>query len=299
MTTADATDLPPNVSCRKAIAFSEGTRLAVTVFAPAAAKAHDKLPTIVMAHGWGGVQAQLRRDAAAFAQDGYLVATFDYRGWGESDSRVVLSQPAPDPALLTFTAEVRAIREVVDPIDMGTDWLNVLHWVHGEPQCDTDRIGVWGSSMGGGYAIYAAAHDPRVKAVHSQVTGTLYGRTTGHSPEARAGATRRARGEAGYPPPGEDFRGLRGAPIGSRFADYIPIEDIRARPDVALQVVLSEEEEYLDNEEHGIRACRQHQGPKNLVVIPGISHYDVYGKAWEQVHDLARSWFDRHLKQEA
>ena len=54
-----------------------------------------KLPTIIMCHGWGGLAAHLRADAVVFAKAGYLVVVFDYRGWGASDSRVILAKPAP------------------------------------------------------------------------------------------------------------------------------------------------------------------------------------------------------------
>jgi fermentation-respiration switch protein FrsA (DUF1100 family) len=192
---------------------------------------------------------------------------------------------------------VRAIREVVDPLDMAADWQNAVHWAHGEPQVDTQRIGLWGSSMGGSLVVYAAAHDPRVKAVHSQVTGGLKGSLWTARRETYPEATRRARGEAGYPAPGaEVVPGLRGAPISSRFAHYNPLDDITRGNSVAYQFVLSANEQYLNNEEHAIAAYKRYQGPKNLVVIPGITHYDIYGKARKQAHDLARQWFDQHLK---
>ena len=94
--------------------------------------AQGRLPAIVMAHGWGGVAAGLRRDAVLFAKAGYLVLAFDYRGWGESDSRVILL--APEPKERTngrFTAEVREVREVVEPIDMAIDWFNAIHGLAG------------------------------------------------------------------------------------------------------------------------------------------------------------------------
>lgn len=287
-----------DIAGRKVDIYSEGTRMTGYVFTPPAAAAAEKLPTIVMAHGWGGTQAGLRRDAMGLARAGYLVLSFDYRGWGESDSRVILTKQAPDAKAVTFKAEVRAVREVVDPLDMGTDWLNALHWVQGEPQFDADRLGVWGSSMSGGYVVYAAAHDPRIKAVHSQVTGTLNGREWGRSAQARTEATQRARGEIGYPDPGTRFAGsLRGAPITPRFADYLPNVDIQENDSVALQFVLAENEEYGGNPV-AISAYEKHQGPKNLVVVPGIGHYDIYQGAWQQAHDLAVSWFDKHLKGE-
>ena len=132
--------------------------------------ASEKLPTIVLSHGWGGVAAQLRGDAVAFARAGYLVLTFDYRGWGASDSRVILTGPAPARTKdLRFTAEVQEVREVVDPIDQTTDLANAVSWIYGEPQCDRDRIGLWGSSYSGGHVVYVAVRDPRVKATVSQV----------------------------------------------------------------------------------------------------------------------------------
>ena len=73
--------------------------------------------------------------------------TFDYRGWGESDSRVILVKPAPrDTEKRRFTAEVIEVREVIDPAGQERDWLNAMHWLQAGPQCDTNRIGIWGSS---------------------------------------------------------------------------------------------------------------------------------------------------------
>lgn len=289
--------VPEDIHHKRVDIYSEGNRMTGYVYTAKTAAADAKLPTIIMAHGWGGVQAQLRQDASEFAREGYLVLTFDYRGWGESDSRVVLKAPATDVTKTDFTAEVHAIREVVDPLDMAADWQNAIHWVHGEAQVDVNRIGLWGSSMGGSYVVYAGAHDPRVKAVHSQVTGGLKGSLwTQWMPQGFEEATKRSRGELSYPPPAQVNGGLRGAPITSRFAHYNPLDDITDVSTVAFQFVLSEHEQYLNNEEHAIAAYKRYQGPKKLVVIPGTSHYDIYGKARERSHELAREWFDIYLK---
>ena len=85
---------PEDVSFRTATIMSEGTRMAAEVFAPKK-PATEKLPTIIMSHGWGGVAAVLRGDAVEFARAGFLVVTFDYRGWGASDSRFS-HQPAAE-----------------------------------------------------------------------------------------------------------------------------------------------------------------------------------------------------------
>jgi len=280
--------------------MSEGTRIAAELFSPTSATG-KKLPTIIMSHGWGGVAALLRRDAVEFARAGYLVVTFDYRGWGASDSRVILTSPAP--AQKTdgrFTAEVKEVREVVDPLDQTTDLLNVIHWVQAEPQCDIDRIGLWGSSYSGGHVVYAAARDPRVKATVSQVPA-LDSRMVVQTDEERAKtyreATARTRGEIGYPKPGARvFGNLRGAPIREKFMRYAPVEDAGKAPGCAMLFVLAENEELFDNKEHGILAYERATGPKKLVIIPGITHYGVYLQKREMAHKLAVQWYNEHLK---
>jgi dienelactone hydrolase len=264
-------------------------------------QAGKKLPTIIMCHGWGGVAAQLRSDAVAFARAGYFVVTFDYRGWGASDSRVILTGPAPaERANHRFTAEVQEVREVVDPLDMTTDLLNVLHWVQAEPQCDTNRIGLWGSSFAGGHVVYAAARDPRVKALVSQVPALDARTVVANDAERKKTydeATRRARGELDYPPPGARVIGnLRGAPIRSKFMVYAPVEDADKAPNCAMLFILAEKEELFDNKDHGIKAYERAKGPKKLVTIPKITHYGVYTEARKEAQRLAIEWFDQHLK---
>ena len=39
----------------------------------------------------GGTAANFRRDTIDLANAGYMVITFDYRGWGQSDGRIVLT----------------------------------------------------------------------------------------------------------------------------------------------------------------------------------------------------------------
>ena len=185
----------PDIDVRRIDIFSEGVRMTGYLFALPSLSKSQTLPAIIMAHGWGGTQNLLRLDATEFAREGYLVLTFDYRGWGESDSRVILKEAIPDSKRTDFKADVHAIREVVDPLDMAADWQNAIHWIHGEPQADVRRLGLWGSSMGGSFAVYAAAHDPRIRAVHSQVTGGLRGSLWTARKETFPEATQRARGE--------------------------------------------------------------------------------------------------------
>ena len=290
--------VPDGVTWRTDTILSEGTRLAAEIFSPSD-KAGEKLPCILMAHGWGGTVRGLRRDAVVFARAGYVAVAFDYRGWGNSDPRVILADPAPDGKPGRFRAEVIAVREVVDPVEQGRDWLNALHWLQAEPTCDTARIGVWGSSYSGGHVLYAAAHDRRVKAVFSQVGG-MDSRFVVASEEARARtleeATRRARGQLPYPEPGAvEVGALRGAPIRDKLMHYAPVELARQASHAALMFVIAENEELFDNRDHAIKAHAAATGVKKLVTLPNIKHYGIYREARERAQQLALEWFDEHL----
>jgi uncharacterized protein len=291
---------PDDVAFRKATIISEGTRMAAEVFSPKEA-GEKKLPTIVMSHGWGGTAANLRSDAVVFARAGYLVVTFDYRGWGASDSRVILAKPQPSRSIgPRFMAEVLEVREVVDPIDQTADILNAVSWVYSEAQCDQKRIGLWGSSYSGGHVVYVAARDPRIKALVSQVAAL------DSRPVALAGPARdvtfneaaaRTHGDLGYPPPGARVIGnLRGAPIREKLMQYAPVEDVARAKQCAMLFVLAEKEELFDNKDHGLKAYQRATGPKKLVIVPKIKHYGIYLEARKQAQQLAIEWFDAHLK---
>ena len=280
---------PPELDYRVANIWSEGTRMSADVFS-LKSLAGKKLPTILMAHGWGGTRAGFRPDAVGFAKQGYLVVTFDYRGWGDSDSRIA-----------KFKGQEQDVRMVVDPLDFGTDWLNAIHWLAGEPMCDMTKLGLFGSSFSGGLVVWAAERDPRVKALHSQV-GSLDGQwVVGTDKEREATyeeATKRARGEIGYPAPGSKVLGnLIGAPIRSRFIDYHPVDEVEKAPKCAMQFVIAGKEELFDNKDHALKAYPRVLGPKNLVTIPNITHYGIYREARAQAFQLALTWFEKYLKQ--
>jgi outer membrane protein assembly factor BamB/dienelactone hydrolase len=290
--------VPDDVAFRTADILSEGARMSAEVFAPKNPNS-ARLPTIVMSHGWGGTAAALRPDAFAFARAGYLVVAFDYRGWGQSDGRVILVGKKPEKKDGKLIAEVKEIREVVDPIDQTTDIMNAIHWAAGEEQCDTDRIGLWGSSLSGGHVVYVAARDPRVKALVSQV-GSLDGRwVTANSAIQKytfGQGAGRTHGKIGYPKPGQKFGTLTGAPVMEKLAGYAPIEDIGRCKNCAMLFLIAEKEELFDNKDHAILAYQRATGVKKLVTIPGIKHYGVYKEARPQAQKEAIAWFDAHLK---
>ena len=280
--------------------YSEGARIQADVY-HLKSLAGKGLPIIIMAHGWGGTAALLRTQAMDFANAGYFVIAFDYRGWGNSDSRIVLTKPmAQLRSEQTFTAEVKEIREVVDPLDQLQDYLNVIHWAMGEAMVDKTRVGLWGTSFSGGLVVAAAARDSRVKALVSQVG--FFGSAINKLPaeqlaRARDEGSKRARGELAYPAPrAREVGGLSGGPIREKFLLYDAVADTAKVKNCAMLFIAAEKEELFDNKEHPEAAFKGAVEPKKYVVIPGIAHYGIYSQARQEASDLAVNWFNQHLK---
>lgn len=105
-------------------------------------------PLVVMAHGLSGTRRdRLGPFAEQFAEAGIAALAFDHRGFGDSGGEPDLFQP------------VRQLE----------DWRAAIAFARSLPGVDRQRIATFGSSMGGGNALAAAAGDPRVAAAISQV----------------------------------------------------------------------------------------------------------------------------------
>ena len=113
-----------------------------------AAGEEERAPIVVMAHGLSGTRRdRLGAFAERFAAAGFAALVFDHRGFGESDGEPDLFQPA---------------RQL-------EDWAAAIAFARALPEIDPDRVATFGSSMGGGNALAAAAADPDVAAAISQV----------------------------------------------------------------------------------------------------------------------------------
>jgi ketosteroid isomerase-like protein/fermentation-respiration switch protein FrsA (DUF1100 family) len=126
---------------------SMGIACAGTFFRPVGKG--DAVPAVVICHGFSAVRRMtLPKYAEALAASGIAVLTFDYRFIGESGG---------EP------------RYQVYPHEQREDIRNAMTWLAKQPGIDSDRIGLWGSSLGGGHVIQVAVHDSRVKAILTQV----------------------------------------------------------------------------------------------------------------------------------
>ncbi len=283
---------------RKAVTiWSEGVRLAGDLWTPNDdAAANPKLPAILLCHGWGGLKEHLSSTYAKwFAKGGFAALTFDYRGWGESDAKLVPVGEIPtSDANGEVTIHARAAREIVDPFDQIRDIANCLDYLASEPGVDAERIGLWGSSYGGGHVAYMAAHDLRVRAIVAQVGAQQPGLASIVAGHARAAA--RARGEIGPLPPASDaVAGLGGVPDIAKMASYCPLataDKIR----VPTLVIDAEHEELFDRMQngHALYEIVRKNAPARYVTFP-CQHYAIYDQYYRDASNLAREWFTQYL----
>ncbi|HJM15518.1 MAG TPA: alpha/beta fold hydrolase [SAR86 cluster bacterium] len=278
--------------------WSDGTRMQGNLFIPQDDSV-EKWPTILLAHGWGGLKDHLNKSyAPKFASAGYIVMTFDYRGWGESDSRLVVYDDMPKPGRFSNKVSVTAtaIRDLVDPLDQYEDIQASLYFLEGDPRVDGGKIAIWGSSFGGGHAIMVGANDPRIKVIVAQVASMGAGMEVFAS-ELKKRLIAQARKEEDPVPQGIDKQpGLSGTPHYGRMSLYQPItraKDIK----VPTLIVDAENEELFNRLENGRAVYNQIKDkvPSKYVTFPG-KHYDIYSTNFEASTDIQIEWFNQHLK---
>ncbi len=287
---------------RKAIdIWSDGTRMSGDLWLPNGfGDGHDR-PAILMTHGWGGERAHLNsRYAPKFAGGGFVVLTFDYRGWADSDSRLVLveDQPKPDSDGIV-TVRARAIREVVDPRDQIRDITSALDYLAGEPGVDVARIGIWGTSYSGGHVIHLGAHDERVAAIVSQVGYQGVGWSSERFRFARQRGTEKARGAIDPIPQGIDtVPNLRGTPDLAKMAGYRPI-DVAASVTAPTLIIDVNGEELFDRTKNGLAVYEiiKANATAEYKAYTG-KHYDIYSRHHDASSSLALDWFTQHLMTE-
>jgi dienelactone hydrolase len=277
--------------------WSDGTRMSGDLWLPVDIADGERHPAIVLAQGWGGLRDQLNATYALdFAAAGFVVLTFDYRGWGDSDSRLVLlgTQPAPDSDG-TVTVRARAIRGVVDPQDQVVDLLAAVAFVMGEPQVDPDRIGLWGFSYGGGHVIEASAREPGILAVVAQVGFMGVSRSNERRELGRVRAVQKARGEIPPIPVGLDQLG-GASPDLARMVAHRPLDSAH-KVRAATLIIDAENDQYFDSAANG-RAVYDimvgNGGTARYQLFPG-DHYTASGPHRQEALKLTIAWFQAHL----
>jgi pimeloyl-ACP methyl ester carboxylesterase len=151
------------------------------------ASAGKQTPCVVMGTGFSGTQdtPSIQAVAQAFADAGFAALTFDYRHFGESDG---------------------APRQLVRIEGQQEDFHAAIRCARSRAGIDSERVALWGTSLGGGHVIAVAADDPRIAAVVAQVPFNGFPkRVEGRSAMATlrllgASLTDAIRGWLGFPP---------------------------------------------------------------------------------------------------
>lgn len=125
---------------------NEGQKL-FGVFHHPLKKSKEKIPAVLMCHGFAGNKSGRYRIYVHLAQElakiGIASLRFDFRGSGDSEGEF---------SEMTVESEV-------------SDVLKSLAFLHSMPQVDPNRIGVLGNSFGGAVAVLAASQFKEVKSL--------------------------------------------------------------------------------------------------------------------------------------
>ena len=297
------------MECESVSFYSEGIRLEGDLYRPVGAGPEDARAGIVLCHGYTGVKSlYLPDNARVLTEAGYVVLTFDYKGWGASEG------PRTRLAPFSRVADVQA----------------ALTFLGTRPGVDPAHLGLYGTSYGGATAIWAAALDQRVRCVVSVVgigDGRRWMRSVRRPDEwndllARAKEDREQAVVSGEPAMVERDEVLlqdrasaelsaaarAGNPDAvstvptsfidetlSFHADWV-VGKIAPRP---LLLITTEDDRLVPPEEsqslYGLAG-----EPKKLIVLKGYGHYDVYAEpAFGEVMAATLAWYRAHLPAQA
>ena len=136
------------MTSRKTIQFtSEGVTCEGDLYLPSNFDESGKHPALVIGHGFTVARTSLVEEGRLFAEAGFVCLAIDYRHFGTS---------AGEP------------RGRLWPLQESEDFKSAIDWLEVQPGVDPQRIGIWGTSFGGGIVTHVAAHDLRVRACVAQ-----------------------------------------------------------------------------------------------------------------------------------
>jgi dipeptidyl aminopeptidase/acylaminoacyl peptidase len=285
--------------------YSEGFKLVGDVYVPDGLPSGEQRAAVLLCHGYTGVKDLYLPDNAKTLNDaGYVVMTFDYKGWGESEG--TRSRLAP----YSRVADVQA----------------AMTYLSIQPEADADRIGLYGTSYGGATVSWTGAVDQRAKCIVS-VVGIGHGARwmsrvrrvdewvdlKERSKEDRE--KRATTGESDYVDRSEILlpdrqsaelaaaaRRLNPAAVGTIPLEYVDdtigfnpewiVDKISPRP----ILFITSEDDRLVLPEESEQLYAHAKEPKKLVVLKGYGHYEVYSEpAFSEVMAETLEWYGKYL----
>ena len=285
--------------------YSEGFHLAGDLFRPDEPRPDRKRAGIVLCHGYTGVKdLYLPDNARVLAEAGYIVLTFDYKGWGESEGARTRLAP------YSRVADVQA----------------ALTFLGAQDDVDERRLGIYGTSYGGATVVWTGAIDRRVRCVVSVVGighGERWMRSVRRPDEwfdllDRSASDRVKRamdGQSEFVERGEvllpDRQSAELAAAARRTIpsalNTLPLEyvdeTLSFHPEWVVDRIsprpvlfITTDDDRLVPPEESQELYRRAGEPKKLVVLEGYGHYEVYAEpAFSEVMNAALAWFREHL----
>ncbi|WP_120321558.1 alpha/beta fold hydrolase [Catellatospora citrea] len=148
------------VSVRTGPLGDQEVSLDTRLYLPDGASAGNKVPALLLAHGFGGTKESVALDAQDLAGLGYAVLTWTAQGFGASTGQIHLNSP---------DYEVRDAQRLLDHLAQRDD---IQLDASGDP-----RVGVLGGSYGGALSLLLAAQDQRVDAIVPMITWNDLGKS--------------------------------------------------------------------------------------------------------------------------
>lgn len=303
--------LAGGVTSKEVTYYSDGVGCYAKVFFPKEFSTTGKTPGVVLGQGWAGTHFSIEKYGARFAERGLVAMVIDYRGWGSSDGFIAQTQPTvskserepvrDDKRITNAKVDVVLKRTRLIPMKQVEDYRNAISYLQGEPGVDPERIGIWGSSFAGGNVIVVAALDSRVKAIVGQVPA-ISGKSSAAGPVPLRGrlledAIKRARtGQGGEFETGFSARRMVDIETQQMVAEFRPFHYLKAVGDRPVLLIPAEKDELINNKENAYAALEVLTGPKKLIEVPGITHFEMYiDKAFEISSNAAAEWFREYL----
>lgn len=270
------------------------------------------LPGVVFGHGWSMVAGgDLEDYAKAIVNKGFAALTFDYRNLGKSDGTP---------------------RQHIDPTKQVEDFKAGISFLRQQAEVDPERIGVWGSSYGGGHVLSIAATDPRVRCVVSQVPTISSWRAaknrmepalwkaqwqaftdereaifTGSEMRTQITTSENPADNAAYPDKGSfvymtsegkrcpEWRNYTTLASLELARNYEPGAYIYRITDTPVLMIIASHDITTPHELQR-DAFKDLSSTKQLLEVDG-GHYSVYQEHFEKTSSAAANWFEKHLKQ--
>lgn len=178
---------------------------------------------------------------------------------------------------------------------------NAISYLQGEPGVDAERIGIWGSSFAGGNALVVAALDARVKAIAIQVP-SIGGRNQPpgamplRGPQLEDAIKRARTGQGAEIETGFTKRRHIDVETNQLVAEFRPFKYVRDVGDRPVLFVVAGNEQLLDNRDHAYAAADLLTGPRKVLEVPNVTHFEMYvNEAFEISANAAADWFREYL----